>query len=44
MLKEHQPFRAMSAAEYDQHQQERALKSLQRQAKRLGYVVVPQPV
>lgn len=43
MLKEHQPFRAMSAAEYDQHQQDRALKSLQRQAKRLGYVVVPQP-
>ena len=42
MLKEHQAFRAMSAAEYDQSQKERALKSLQRQAKRLGYTVVPQ--
>ena len=43
MLKEHQPLRVVSAAEYDQSQQERALKSLQRQAKRLGYSVVPQP-
>jgi transposase len=43
MLKEHQPFRAVSAGEYDQAQQARALKALQRQAKRLGYTVVAQP-
>jgi transposase len=42
MLKDHEAFRAMSAEEYDKSQRDRALKSLNRQARRLGYVVVPQ--
>ena len=43
MLKEHRPFRVVSAAEYDQSQHARAVKALQRQAQRLGYTVVAPP-
>ena len=44
MLKDRQPYHPVSAADYDEHQQQRELKSLQRRATKLGLTLAPTPV
>jgi transposase len=44
MLKQRQPYHPTSAADYDEHQQQRELKSLQRRATMLGLTLTPTPV
>lgn len=41
LLKYRQPYQALSAAEYDQQQQQREFKTLQRRAAKLGLSLVP---
>jgi len=41
MLKHRQPYRAVSAAAYDEQQHQRELKSLQRRAAKLGLILAP---
>jgi len=43
MIKHHQPYCAVSAAEYDEQQHQRELKSLQRRAAKLGMTLTPNP-
>jgi transposase len=43
MLRDKTPYRPSDAAAYDQHFRERQVKSLERNAKRLGFSLVPQP-
>ncbi|NJM40484.1 MAG: IS110 family transposase [Anaerolineae bacterium] len=43
MLRDKTPYRPRDAAAYDQHFRERQVKSLERNAKRLGFSLVPQP-
>jgi hypothetical protein len=43
MLKEHTPYRERSAAEYLHKDQARKLQQLRKQAKSLGFTLVPQP-
>lgn len=44
LLKHRQPYRHASAKAYDQHQRNRYVKSLQRQAAQLGYGLTPLPI
>ncbi len=44
LLKHRQPYHHVSAREYDQHQRNRYVKSLQRQAARLGYSLTSLPI
>lgn len=44
LLKHRQPYHHVSAREYDQHQRNRYVKSLQRQAAQLGYSLAPLPI
>lgn len=44
MLKDRQPYHPVSAADYDEHQHQRELKSLQRRAAKLGLTLAPTPV
>jgi transposase len=43
MLKEKTPYQAMEAAEYDAQMRIRAIKNLERKARRLGLQIVPTP-
>jgi len=43
MIKHRQPYRLVSAAEYDEQHHQRELKSLQRRAAKLGMVLAPSP-
>ena len=43
MFKEKIPYQARSAAEYDPHRRQRAIKNLERKARRLGLQIVPTP-
>ena len=43
MLKEHQPYRRLSATAYTEQQREREIKRLKRQAAQLGFELQPQP-
>jgi transposase len=43
MIKHRQPYRLVSAAEYDEQQHQRELKSLQRRAAKLGMALTPSP-
>ncbi|NJM39514.1 MAG: IS110 family transposase [Anaerolineae bacterium] len=43
MLRDKTPFKARNAQAYDQLIPDRQIKSLERNAKRLGFTVVPQP-
>jgi transposase len=44
MLKEKTPYQAMGAAEYDAQRRLRAIKNLERKARKLGLHIVPTPV
>ena len=44
MLRDKTPFKARNAEAYDIHIRDRQIKALERNAKRLGFAVVPQPV
>ena len=43
MLKEKTPYQAMEAAEYNAQMRIRAIKNLERKARRLGLQIVPTP-